>query len=272
MATERNFGVELQLGKHQAYADHYDANLLQPIAREICRQHLPWQNFLGWDIWTAYELSWLDLSGKPQVAVAEFSFPATSRYIIESKSFKYYLNSLNQTRIADRQTLRDLLVCDLSHAADASVEIQFVSTPSIAINCGSALLVDDLALSSEHYQPNADLLRCSNFQQNTEQVLCSHLLKSNCPVTGQPDWASLWVGYSGPQILPESFLAYVVSYRQHQDFHENCVEQIFVDLWQRCQPQSLWVYARYTRRGGLDINPFRSSEAGRPPELRGFRQ
>ncbi len=273
MNPENPFGVALQLGRQQAYVDSYDASLLQPIARDLCRQSLAQQDFVGCDIWTAYELSWLDATGKPQVAVAEFVVPASSSHLIESKSFKYYLNSLNQTRFADRAALQALLLHDLSVAAGAPVTLSFLPNDFYrqADDIG-AQLVDDLPLDTNIYAPDASLLLTGDAAVMDEQVLCSHLLKSNCPVTGQPDWASVWVGYTGAQILPASLLAYIVSFRQHQDFHENCVEQMYVDIWQRCAPQTLWVYARYTRRGGLDINPFRSSYERAAPVVRGFRQ
>ncbi|HEY7773505.1 MAG TPA: NADPH-dependent 7-cyano-7-deazaguanine reductase QueF [Marinagarivorans sp.] len=274
--TEPNnrFGIELGLGKHQAYEDKYNPALLQPIERQLCRQHLPLQLFNGVDIWTGYELSWLDTTGKPRVAVAEFAIPAASSHIIESKSFKYYLNSFNQTVITDSE-LKRRLEEDLSRAAGASVTVQITElsayhTPPLQLQGFSC--VDELPLSASSYSPCLTLLQPSEASTQTEQKLYSHLLKSNCPVTGQPDWASVWVSIEGAHLLPESLLAYIVSYRAHQDFHENCVEQIYCDLWHALKPSALWVYARYTRRGGLDINPFRCSHGQVPPSVKAARQ
>ncbi|MDZ7924289.1 MAG: NADPH-dependent 7-cyano-7-deazaguanine reductase QueF [Marinagarivorans sp.] len=267
------FGDDLGLGKHQDYPDQYNPELLQPIARELCRQHLPQLSFKGVDIWTGYELSWLDEHGKPKVAIAEFSVPAESTHIIESKSFKYYLNSFNQTRISQSELINHLSF-DLSEAAGAQVNIQLFTMDQYQhppSQLPGFQCVDNLALAKPCYQPNADFLQPISISPKAQQ-LCSHLLKSNCPVTGQPDWASLWISIEGVSLKPEDFLAYVVSFRGHQDFHENCVEQIYCDLWQQLSPSALWVYARYTRRGGLDINPFRSNIKMQPPKVKGARQ
>lgn len=266
------YGIDVGLGKEQAYPQHYSPHLLQPIARSLCRQQLPALTFYGSDLWTAYEVSWLQPSGVPAVALMQFSVPASSPSIIESKSFKYYLNSLNQTPFNSPAALQQLLTQDLSQAAGAPVEVCFLPTQPSQPTEFPAQCVDTLAASCSHYLPQAALLQVQAQPSPAPQVLCSHLLKSNCPVTGQPDWASLWVGLEGAALVPEAFLAYVVSYRQHQDFHENCVERIYCDLWQQCVPQRLWVYARYTRRGGLDINPFRSSHPMAPPRVWAFRQ
>ena len=276
MTDNNRFGLELGLGKQQAYQDQYNPALLQPIARDICRQHLAVDTFNGVDIWTGYELSWLDLTGKPRVAIAEFSFPANSSHIIESKSFKYYLNSFNQTPINDDE-LAQKLKHDLSLAAGGDVGINITAlndyqhppTQLTGFTC-----VDDLALPSPCYTPAQNLLIAQpvSTDKNTAQRLNSHLLKSNCPVTGQPDWASVWLEIEGAKLREESFLAYIVSYRGHQDFHENCVEQMYCDIWQALKPTSLWIYARYTRRGGLDINPFRCSHTQQPPAVKAARQ
>lgn len=268
------FGIELGLGKHQAYEDKYNPELLQPIAREICRQHLPINHFSGVDIWTGYELSWLDSTGKPRVAVAQFEIPADSSHIIESKSFKYYLNSFNQTVITNTE-LKRRLAQDLSRAAGATVavevtELSTYGNPPLQLQDFSC--IDDLHLTAPCYSPNAQLLKPADGSTETPQKLYSHLLKSNCPVTGQPDWASVWVNIEGTHLQPESLLAYIVSYREHQDFHENCVEQIYCDIWHTLKPRELWVYARYTRRGGLDINPYRCSHNQAPPALKAARQ
>jgi 7-cyano-7-deazaguanine reductase len=267
--AEHIFGADIQLGREQAYSDQYDPSLLQPIARVLCRQQLPIHNFFGEDIWTGYELSWLDDQGKPHVCALEFIFPADSSHLIESKSFKYYLNSFNQTRMPSQPAVLEILTRDLSAAAGGLVSVRPYLAPS-PTGLPDQFGLDHLPLIEPTYCPAPEYLSAG--QEIVSQILCSDLLKTNCPVTGQPDWASIWIGYEGGIINPAGMLAYIVSYRQQQDFHENCVEQIFCDIWQRCAPSRLWVYARYTRRGGLDINPFRSSHPLDTPALRGFRQ
>ncbi len=269
------------LGQQTDYVSVYSPELLFPIARADSRRALNIAGdlpFFGQDLWTAYELSWLDLKGKPQVAVAEFLIPCDSEFIIESKSFKLYLNSLNQTRFATWAEVNSLLVKDLSAAAGAPVGVHLYNLGDFATNPLQQLsqldgqLLDDLDVEIDSYHPQPDYLQTSA-DELVDQVFYSHLLKTNCPVTGQPDWASLVIAYKGPAISPESLLRYIVSFREHQDFHEHCVERIYCDIQQRCQPDSLSVYARYTRRGGLDINPFRCSQAGLLPEsLRLVRQ
>lgn len=258
---------EIKLGQSQAYVDQYEAALLQPIPRALSRVRLTRSSFNGADVWTGYELSWLTPDGKPQVAVAEFIVPAESPNLIESKSFKYYLNSFNQTKIASSEELIQVLVRDLSAVAGAAVEVRLFDLASYtkrrAVSSPPAVLLDDLPLQITDYQPRAQLLERTD--GIFDGIWCSHLLKSNCPVTGQPDWASIWIRWRGPALRPASVLKYIVSYRQHQDFHENCVERIFVDLEAMGQPEDLWVYARYTRRGGLDINPFRSLRPSETP-------
>ncbi len=252
----------ISLGQKSLYPDTYDASLLEPIARQLSRSELGLSGdlpFQGADIWTGYELSWLGKSGKPEVAIAEFSFPVTSTNIIESKSFKYYLNSFNQTIFDSWEHVQKTLVRDLSLTSDGQVGVILYPLEAFANpDKFSGTCVDSFDVSIDQYLPAPSLLECSE-DQVTQCGLYSHLLKSNCPVTGQPDWASVWIEYSGKKISPESFLKYVVSYRQHQDFHENCVERIFCDVLQQCECDELSVYARYTRRGGLDINPFRTN-------------
>lgn len=267
--------ANLTLGKATPYAETYQPELLQPIERKLARQNLPLQEFFGVDLWTGYELSWLAPGGKPCVAVAEFKVPAQSRCIIESKSFKYYLNSFNHTEFHDSEAVLDLLRKDLSAAAGAGVDVRLYTLAGFAAEraasqpLGEAL--DDLPLVVQaDQQPDAGLLRV--LDDSFDGVWYSHLLKSNCPVTGQPDWATVWMGWKGPALEPQSLLAYIIAYRRHQDFHENCVESMYCDLMLALQPTRLWVYARYTRRGGLDINPFRSSEPMAIPAVWGERQ
>ena len=253
------------LGKAVDYGNAYDPALLFPIARATQRaalglgEELP---FVGVDFWNAYELSWLDGRGKPRVALAEFRVPAASPNIIESKSFKLYLGSYAQARFADTDALRAQLVRDLSESSGAPVSV--VLTPAASANAAlietlEGDLIDDLPIEITHYGPPRPDFLSSDPELRTDEVLVSHLLKSNCPVTGQPDWASLQIRYAGPRIARDGLLRYLVSYRNHSDFHEQCVERIFMDLMQQCAPTRLGVYARYTRRGGLDINPFRAT-------------
>lgn len=266
------------LGKNSAYPSQYDASLLFGISRAtkwselgFSADNLP---YVGADIWNCYELSWLLPSGKPVVAIGQFIVPADSPNIIESKSFKLYLNSFNQSVYQSFAELAAVLVEDLSKVAGATVQVE-LKTLQAAVAEGlhepQGHCIDDLDIRITSYeQPNADLLRCSSEQ--VEEQLYSHLLKSNCPVTGQPDWGTVQVHYQGKALDHASFLAYLVSFRQHQDFHEQCVERIFLDLQQLLNPNFLSVSARYVRRGGLDINPYRSSALTAMPNLRLARQ
>jgi len=256
------------LGKSSDYVATYSPHLLFPIPRGpkwaelgLTAETLPYQ---GVDLWNCYELSWLLPSGKPVVAIGEFEIPADSPSIIESKSFKLYLNSLNQSVFDSREALAEVMSSDLSAAAGKPVKVRLRTLDEVAAE-GVATLpgrcVDDLDVTIEHYDhPQPGLLACDAGYM-VEESLHSHLLKSNCPVTGQPDWGSVVVEYRGAALQAESLLAYLVSFRQHADFHEQCVERIFLDLQRLLQPEKLTVYARYVRRGGLDINPYRSTEA-----------
>ncbi len=270
------------LGHHTEYTSVYAPELLFPINRTESRQLLGVEGdlpFYGVDIWTGYEISWLNAVGKPVVAVAEFFIPCNSEFMIESKSFKLYLNSLNQTRFNSQEDVEGILQKDLSRVANADVSLNLRSLSSLSprdtlhqMSDLQGQCIDDLPVSIEHYHPNAELLstRLGNY---VEESLHSHLMKTNCPVTGQPDWASLQIDYKGDKIEEESLLKYVVSFREHQDFHEHCVERVFTDILRQCKPQELTVYARYTRRGGLDINPFRTTRVDlKPQSLRLIRQ
>ncbi|WMD21131.1 NADPH-dependent 7-cyano-7-deazaguanine reductase QueF [Achromobacter seleniivolatilans] len=267
------------LGQSVAYASQYDPSLLFPIARSHNRAalnltagNLPFQ---GVDLWNAYELSWLDAKGKPRVAMATFSVPADSPNIIESKSFKLYLNSFNQTRLVNSAALRGRLERDLSAAAGAPVGLDFFLPQRFSeLQMGEmdGIYIDKLDIEIDTYEPAPEVLR-TRPGDVVEETLASRLLKSNCPVTGQPDWASVQIRYRGTPIDRESLLRYVVSFRQHAEFHEHCVERIFSDIMQACAPEQLTVYARYTRRGGLDINPWRSNfETAPPADVRTVRQ
>lgn len=266
------------LGQHVAYPSQYDPGLLFPIPRATNRASLQLGAalpFTGVDLWNAYELSWLDARGKPRVAMATFSFPADSPNIVESKSFKLYLNSFNQTRLPNAQALRDRLERDLAAAAGAPVRLEFISPQRFGeLNMAEldGIYIDKLDIEIDTYEPAPQLLQCAPGDE-VEETLATRLLKSNCPVTGQPDWASLQVRYRGRPIDRAALLKYVVSFRQHAEFHEHCVERIFGDIMRACQPRQLTVYARYTRRGGLDINPWRSNfESAPPADVRTARQ
>ena len=265
------------LGKPTHYASHYDPGLLFAIPRAPKRAEIGITGalpFYGVDIWNAYELSWLDTRGKPIVALAELRVPADSPHIVESKSLKLYLNGFAQTRQDDAASVAALIERDLSHTAQAPVVVTLagVDTTAYAIKPLLGQLLDQQALTIDHYGPPcADFLRM-HAGDAVEETLVSHLLRSNCPVTGQPDWGSVQITYRGAPIDHASLLKYLVSFRTHSGFHEQCVEQIFMDLHQRCAPSHLSVYARYTRRGGLDINPFRSTRAQIPGNSRAVRQ
>ena len=274
-----------QLGKNSAYVDQYDASLLFPIPRAVKREELGIRSapiFLGADLWTAFELSWLNLKGKPQVAIAHITVPSESTHIIESKSFKLYLNSFNATRFVDAQAVRDCMREDLDTAlwhggqimARCGVKIilseEFDKEPVHELD---GLNLDRMDIECTHFQPAPELLRAQKDEAPVTETLVSHLLKSNCLVTGQPDWGSVQISYSGDQIDQAGLLQYIVSFRNHNEFHEQCVERIFMDIWTRCKPLKLSVYARYTRRGGLDINPWRTSHPqSPPPNIRTARQ
>lgn len=260
----------LTLGKKTDYAKQYDPNLLQPVPRSLNRDDLHLGDslpFKGCDIWTLYELSWLNEKGLPQVAIGEVSIPATSASLIESKSFKLYLNSYNQSKIASWDEVTQRLTNDLSACAGAPVS---VTLNPVTDYTGQAIVtmqgecIDGQDIEIESYQFDASLLKSAARGEQVNETLHSHLLKSNCLITNQPDWGSVEIHYQGQQIDREALLRYLVSFREHNEFHEQCVERIFTDIMQYCQPTQLTVYARYTRRGGLDINPFRSTEQERP--------
>ncbi|APW37064.1 NADPH-dependent 7-cyano-7-deazaguanine reductase QueF [Rhodoferax koreense] len=287
-----NTPEQSQLGKTSAYIDQYDASLLFPIPRAGKRaeiglgadastgqQPVP---FFGADLWTAFELSWLNPRGKPQVALAHITVPCETPNIVESKSFKLYLNSFNNTRFADAQAVRDRIRADISEAVWRGSETP--STVGVKLLLPDAfdrepvheidgLSLDRLDLECTHYTPAPELLTATFDEAPVTEVLTSNLLKSNCLVTGQPDWGSVQISYSGPQIDQAGLLRFIVSFRNHNEFHEQCVERIFMEIWRRCRPIKLTVYARYTRRGGLDINPFRTSHpAALPANIRMARQ
>lgn len=255
------------LGQQTQYKDSYDASLLFPIARKLNRDDLGIDEaqlpFKGEDIWTGYELSWLNQKGKPVVAVAEFVFPATSSHIIESKSFKLYLNSFNQTRFDSIDEVKKILTRDLSQAAHTDVVVNIFDADDFSCLLPTAFpgeCLDNLDIEISTYDLDTSLLALDPNPQVIEETLYSHLLKSNCLITSQPDWASVVIRYKGPKICRESLLKYLISFRSHNEFHEQCVERLFCDIQTKLGINELEVYARYTRRGGLDINPYRSTD------------
>jgi 7-cyano-7-deazaguanine reductase len=277
------------LGKAVPYADQYDAALLYPISRAPKREEIGLNikegatlPFLGADLWTAYELSWLNERGKPQVALAHVTVPCETPNIIESKSFKLYLNSYNNTKFVDANEVQARMRADLSEAAwrgsgkTGTVGVRLLAPDLFdqqPIHELDGVNLDRLEVECTHYTPAPELLTAAFDEQPVSETLTSNLLKSNCLVTGQPDWASVQISYSGPQIDQAGLLQYLVSFRNHNEFHEQCVERIYMDILQRCKPAKLTVYARYTRRGGLDINPWRTSHPqALPANVRTARQ
>ena len=267
----------LSLGQQSAYISQYTPSLLQPVPRSLNRDDLGLRGelpFQGCDVWTLYELSWLNAKGKPVVAIGEVFVPATSPNLIESKSFKLYLNSFNQTRCDSLEAVQALLVQDLSGCAGAPVSVTLFTLDQaphqIAQLPGEC--IDNLDIEVDGYEFDETLLQGAAGREIVEETLHSHLLKSNCLVTSQPDWGSVVIHYRGPRLDREKLLRYLISFRQHNEFHEQCIERIFTDLKHFCAPEQLTVHARYTRRGGLDINPFRSDWEPVPANLRLIRQ
>jgi len=257
----------LPLGRNVDYPREYDAGLLFPIPRAQGRGALGIEGgalpFVGHDRWHAYEVSWLDRRGKPVVAALTFEVPAETPSLVESKSLKLYLNAFNATRFDDAAAVRELIARDLSRAAGGPVSVRDgVVAPETGSN---AVDLDTLDVAIECYGPPDASLLHADPSTAVEETLRSALLKSNCPVTGQPDWASVHVAYAGPRIDHAGLLRYLVSFRDHCEFHEQCVERVFTDLVARCAPQWLSVEARYTRRGGIDINPWRATPGIAPP-------
>lgn len=265
-----NVLAKAPLGKKSAYVSHYQPDLLFPIARKTNRAKLGLLGslpFKGMDIWNAYELSWLNSKGKPVVALGEFSFPCESPNLVEAKSFKLYLNSFNNTSFVDVNEVIATIERDLMKIIEAPVKVhiqiidQFVE---ISTQKFTGVCLDQLDVECNTYLVNTGFLQTDD--EVVSEVLYSDLLKSNCLITGQPDWGSVEIRYTGKKIRHEGLLKYIVSYRDHNEFGEQCVERIFLDILRQCAPETLSVYARYTRRGGKDINPYRSTESGDVPE------
>ena len=279
MNNQDNCLTSLKLGQKTEYAANYDRTLLQPVPRALNRDALgitDAQPFtIGADIWTAYEISWLNEKGLPQVAIADIYLDYRSRNLIESKSFKLYLNSFNQSKFADFEQVAQTMQRDLSDCAQGEVKVRL---NPLAFYDGQIIkslhgeCIDEQNIEIHDYEFNAEWLEDCVSAEIVEEYLVSHLLKSNCLITHQPDWGTLQIHYVGNKIDREKLLRYIVSFRQHNEFHEQCVERIFCDLMRYAKPQKLTVYARYTRRGGLDINPFRSNFETIPQNLRLARQ
>ena len=253
------------LGKSTPYCAQYNPELLFPIPRQEKRSELGISDdnlpFSGLDIWTGYEVSWLNSKGKPIAVIAEFAFMVDSPNLIESKSFKLYLNSFNGSRFDSTEQVVALMINDLSVVCGAEVDVQFrtLSDPETLNGQLAGENLDELDIEVSDYSVNPALLSCNESAEYVTETLNSHLLKSNCLVTGQPDWGSVVISYDGPQINQDGLLRYIISFREHNEFHEQCVERIFMDIMSKCRPDNLTVYARYLRRGGLDINPYRSN-------------
>jgi 7-cyano-7-deazaguanine reductase len=258
---------EILLGKQVKYKDSYDNSLLFPIKRSLNRNKIITQSelpFNGYDLWNCYEVSWLNQKGKPEVRIVHFIVSADSEYLIESKSIKLYLNSFNNTKFTSEIEVSDIIQSDLSHAAGLAVEVflnKLAYYKSQPLGLFDGVLLDEIDVEVSDYQVNSDLLKMDldPVGEFVEETLYSNLLKSNCLVTGQPDWASVQIKYTGRKINHSSLLKYLISYRNHNGFHEDCIEHIFIDILEKCKPQELTVYAKYTRRGGVDINPFRTN-------------
>ena len=269
--------AELALRKTVSYSHQYDPKQLQPVPRTLNRDMIGLSNtlpFTGNDIWNGYELSWLNKNGMPQVAILRCYVPFDSLNIIESKSFKLYLNSFNNTRFDSLEAVQKTLSKDLSDCAKGVVEVEIIPRQQFAsqeLHISKAQSLDEQDLVFADFQVDPSILT-SDLSQPTSEFLYSDLLKSNCLITNQPDWASIYIKYQGPKINHESLLRYLISFRNHNEFHEQCVERIFCDLLTHCHCDKLTVLARYTRRGGLDINPFRSNFEAPYPDLRLIRQ
>lgn len=268
--------VHSPLGKKSEYISQYQPDLLYPIPRHLNRDELGIKQtlpFQGNDIWNAFEVSWLNEKGKPQVAAAEFIIPCTSSHLIESKSFKLYLNSLNNSVFDSFNAVETILRTDLSRAAGENVAVKLIPLSQVSEKISASfngICLDHQDISCDTYTIRPDYL--STTEEFVTETLYSDLLKSNCLVTGQPDWGTVQITYTGNKISHAGLLKYIVSFRGHNEFHEQCVERIFMDISRHCAPEKLFVYARYTRRGGLDINPYRANYFLNVENVRLFRQ
>lgn len=268
---------ELPLGKHSEYPDTYSPELLYGIARDDSRSALGIGDdlpFLGVDIWNAWELTWLSLNGQPQIASCEIRVPAASPRIVESKSLKLYFNSFSMSPYASRSDIAATIENDLGACTESDVHVVLGDgnpQSDIRLQALPGQCIDDDEIACDTWDVEADFLQADG-RDRVEESLHSHLLRSLCPVTRQPDIGSLLISYRGPRIERDGLLRYIVSYRKHSDFHEACVERMFLDLKERCGCDDLTVYARYQRRGGIDINPYRSTSNNAAENLRLWRQ
>lgn len=266
----------IPLGKETEYRFDYDPSLLAPIPRSLGRESLSIDatSFVGVDIWNAYEISWLNNYGLPQVRIAKLVVPCNTPNIVESKSLKLYFNSFNQSRFGAENDVQSAMQRDISECVGGTVQLTLLSVDQ-AIDMQPSVMpgdcIDQQDIQIDHYQTELALLESAEGRVEKRQIH-SHLLRSLCPVTGQPDWASIFIEYSGQAMDEASLLRYIVSFRNQQDFHELCVETIFSHLWQRFDLECLTVYARYLRRGGIDISPLRSSHDVELPDWRQLRQ
>ena len=274
---------EILLGKQVSYKSKYDNSLLFPIKRNLARDKIIKETalpFNGYDLWNCYELSWLDSKGKPEVSIMHFVVPADSEFLIESKSVKLYLNSFNNTKFANEEEVYNLIKSDLSKTTGLPVKVDINKLSHYKnqpLNIFEGILLDEIPVEISQYQVTSELLKIDlNYQEQIiEEVLYSNLLKSNCLVTGQPDWASIQISYKGKKIDHQSLLKYLISYRNHNGFHEECIEHIFIDILEKCEPEKLTIFAKYTRRGGVDISPFRTTldiKNTEDPKIRDVRQ
>jgi 7-cyano-7-deazaguanine reductase len=266
MSIDINLGV---LGKEVIYKNTYDASLLFAIERSINRSEINiYDNlpFDGLDVWRCYEISWLGKKGKPEVGILELYIPAASNYLIESKSLKLYLNSFNNSVFESSNNVMQVIKNDLEHKLECNINLDLKLVREfnnkLSFNKLTGKCLDDLDIDFCDYKLNKDLLEVDkNLDRFISEELYTDLFKSNCPITNQPDWASIWISYSGEnKINHESLLKYLISFRNNNEFHEHCVERIFVDILSQCEVDKLTVAAYYTRRGGIDINPWRSND------------
>jgi 7-cyano-7-deazaguanine reductase len=269
--------IHSPLGKSSYYDSNYDPSLLFPVSREQQRRNIQIDNFKlpfqGADLWNSYEISWLNTKGKPQIAIGEFFIPCESSRLVESKSFKLYLNSLYQTTFRNSEEVSQIIQNDLSQCVQAEVSVKLIEPNeyhTLQIGSLPGVCLDSLDIETNIYKVDPHLLKHS--PEVVEEQLYSNLLKSNCLGTRQPDWSSIYIHYAGPKIDHASLLKYIISFRMHNEFGEHCVERIFMDLTRYCHCSKLTVYARYTRRGGIDLNPFRSNFEKPFKNVRDYRQ
>ena len=276
--NDNPFPKNLPLGQQLLASSEYDPKQLRSVSRKIGRKNIGISDdislpFMGEDVWNCWELSWLNSQGKPAIAVAEIRVPAGTPNMVESKSLKLYLNSFSMTRVDSADSLREIIARDIGRIVEEHVSVQLILPEAfgkLRIIEPEGICIDRQKTTITEFSINPDLLAVE--KSRVSETLYSRLIRTNCPVTGQPDWATVCLTYSGPRIRPDSLLRYFVSFRQHKGFHESCVETMFCHILQKCQPESLTISARFTRRGGIDINPFRSTESSSGPNFRDPRQ